>query len=129
MRPFHEFLAGSGMARLGLGSGWKGSFAGRRERAEVQSGGMSGCLSTGSDESGRAIVMAGTPSSVRSRLLWAGEAARSMGLPDTCRLPKNYRDACRPAGDGIVVPAVRHLEGSRPEAVVDAPGHATERAA
>ncbi len=27
MRQFHEFFAGGGMARLGLGSGWKCCFA------------------------------------------------------------------------------------------------------
>jgi DNA (cytosine-5)-methyltransferase 1 len=32
-----------------------------------------------------------------------------MGLPDTYVLPKNYNEAYHLAGDGLVVPVVRHL--------------------
>lgn len=101
----------------------------RRQRAEVRFDGMSGCLRTGSGGSSRQIIMTVTPDSIRSRLLSAREAARLMGLPDTYRLPQNYREAYHLAGDGLVVPVVRHLAGHILEAVVDAAGHATERAA
>ena len=32
-----------------------------------------------------------------------------MGLPDDYQLPTNYRDAYHLAGDGVVVPVVRHI--------------------
>ena len=32
-----------------------------------------------------------------------------MGLPDDYQLPGNYRDAYHLAGDGVVVPVVRHI--------------------
>ena len=32
-----------------------------------------------------------------------------MGLPDSYRLPENATDAYHLAGDGVVVPVVRHL--------------------
>jgi len=32
-----------------------------------------------------------------------------MGLPDSYRLPSNYNQAYHLAGDGVVVPVVRHL--------------------
>jgi DNA (cytosine-5)-methyltransferase 1 len=34
---------------------------------------------------------------------------RTMGLPDTYALPKNYNDAYHLAGDGVAVPVVRFL--------------------
>jgi DNA (cytosine-5)-methyltransferase 1 len=46
---------------------------------------------------------------VQSRLLSPREAARLMGLSDSYKLPKNYNEAYHLAGDGLVVPAVRHL--------------------
>ena len=32
-----------------------------------------------------------------------------MGLPDSYQLPERYNDAYHVAGDGLVVPLVRHL--------------------
>jgi DNA (cytosine-5)-methyltransferase 1 len=49
--------------------------------------------------------------SVRTRLLSPREAARLMGLPDSYHLPSNYNLAYHLAGDGVVVPVVRHLAG------------------
>lgn len=37
------------------------------------------------------------------------EAARLMGLPDSYKLPANYNAAYHIAGDGVVVPVVRHI--------------------
>ena len=48
-------------------------------------------------------------SEIRSRLLSPREAARLMGLEDSYKLPKNYNDAYRLAGDGVAVPVVRYL--------------------
>ena len=38
MRQFHEFFAGGGMARLGLGSGWKWLFADDFDEGKCRSG-------------------------------------------------------------------------------------------
>ena len=38
MRQFHEFFAGGGMARLGLGSGWKCSFADDHDEGKCRAG-------------------------------------------------------------------------------------------
>ena len=45
-----------------------------------------------------------------------------MGLPDTYVLPANYNDAYHVAGDGVVVPVVRHLAKSIFEPIVGASG-------
>jgi DNA (cytosine-5)-methyltransferase 1 len=46
---------------------------------------------------------------VRSRLLSPREAARLMGLPESYKLPASANAALHLAGDGVVVPMVRHL--------------------
>ena len=81
----------------------------RRQRAEVRFDGISGCLRTGSGGSSRQIVMTVNGDDIRSRLLSTREAARLMGLPDTYRLPENYREGYHLAGDGVAVPVVRHI--------------------
>ena len=64
--------------------------------------------------SSRQTVMIVDGDTVRSRRLSAREAARLMGLPDNYKLPSNYIEAYDLMGDGVVVPAVRHLaEGAR----------------
>lgn len=84
--------------------------AGRRtQRAEVRFDGIAGCLRTPRGGSSRQTLMIVEGRSIRSRLLAAREAARLMGLPDSYRLPANYNCAYHLAGDGVVVPVVRHL--------------------
>ena len=39
----------------------------------------------------------------------AREAARLMGVPDELPLPGRYNQVYKAMGDGVVVPAVRHL--------------------
>ena len=46
---------------------------------------------------------------MRSRLLTPRESARLMGLPESYRLPASTTAALHLAGDGVVVPMVRHL--------------------
>lgn len=82
---------------------------GRTQRAEVRFDNVSGCLRTPGGGSSRQILLFVTASNVRSRLLSPREATRLMGLPDHYQLPSNYNEAYRLAGDGIVVPIVRHL--------------------
>lgn len=81
----------------------------RAQRAEVRFDDVSGCLRTPVGGSSRQILVIVEAGKVRSRLLSPREAARLMGLPDTYRLPENYNEAYRLAGDGVVVPVVRHL--------------------
>lgn len=84
--------------------------AGRRtQRAEIRFDGIAGCLRTPQGGSSRQTLMIVEGTSIRSRLLAAREAARLMGLPDSYKLPANYNRAYHLAGDGVVVPVVRHL--------------------
>ena len=82
---------------------------GRTQRAEVRFDDVAGCLRTPVGGSSRQTIMIVDGDKVRSRLLSPREAARLMGLPDNYELPENYNDAYYLAGDGLVVPVVRHL--------------------
>ncbi|CNK54738.1 DNA-cytosine methyltransferase [Yersinia pseudotuberculosis] len=79
------------------------------QRAEVRFDGIAGCLRTPAGGSSRQSILVVQGNKIRSRLLSPREAARLMGLPDTYKLPNNYNDAYHIAGDGVVVPVVRHL--------------------
>jgi DNA (cytosine-5)-methyltransferase 1 len=81
----------------------------RVQRAEVRFDDIAGCLRTPVGGSSRQLLMFVEGDSVRSRLLSPREAARLMGLSDSYKLPQNYNEAYHLAGDGLVVPAVRHL--------------------
>jgi DNA (cytosine-5)-methyltransferase 1 len=81
----------------------------RAQRAEVRFDDISGCLRTPVGGSSRQTLIIVEGDKVRSRLLSPREAARLMGLPDAYTLPKNYNEAYHLAGDGVVVPVVRHL--------------------
>ena len=81
----------------------------RRQRAEIRFDNVSGCLRTPSGGSSRQTIMIVEGDVVRSRLLSPREAARLMGLPDSYKLPENYNEAYHLAGDGVVVPVVRHI--------------------
>jgi DNA (cytosine-5)-methyltransferase 1 len=81
----------------------------RVQRAEIRFDEISGCLRTPVGGSSRQIVVVIEDRQVRSRLLSPREAARLMGLPDAYVLPANYNEAYHLAGDGVVVPVVRHL--------------------
>lgn len=82
---------------------------GRVQRAEVRFDGIAGCLRTPCGGSSRQTVMLVCGDCVQSRLLSPRETARLMGLPDSYRLPKNYNDSYRLAGDGVAVPVVRYI--------------------
>ncbi len=81
----------------------------RAQRAEVRFDDISGCLRTPVGGSSRQTLIIVEDGKIRSRLLSPREAARLMGLPNTYALPKNYNEAYHLAGDGVVVPVVRHL--------------------
>ena len=91
----------------------------RRARAELRFDGRAGCLRTPSGGSSRQTLLMTEGGSVRTRLLSRREAARLMGLPDTYVLPDRYSDAYHLAGDGVVVPVVRHLAATVLEPIVD----------
>lgn len=82
---------------------------GRRQRAEIRFDGVAGCLRTPVGGSSRQTIMIVQDGRLSSRLLSPREAARLMGLPDSYRLPDHYNSAYHLAGDGLVVPVVRHL--------------------
>ena len=100
-----------------------------RQRAEIRFDGISGCLRTGSGGSSRQFIMTVHGNRLRSRLLSAREAARLMGLPDDYQLPSNYRDAYHLAGDGVVVPVVRHIAANILEPVLASASRVSREAA
>lgn len=79
------------------------------QRAELRLDGVAGCLRTPGGGSSRQTVMFIEGDKVQARLLTTLEAARLMGLPDWYQMPDNYNEAYHLAGDGVVVPVVRHL--------------------
>ncbi|MCY4156337.1 MAG: DNA cytosine methyltransferase [Gammaproteobacteria bacterium] len=81
----------------------------KAQRAEVRFDGLSGCLRTPAGGSSRQLVIVVEGDNVRTRLISSRETARLMGLPDDYELPENYNEAYHLTGDGVVVPAVRHL--------------------
>ncbi len=101
------------MGRLTIGTVYRrtrvSSDGTKHQRAEVRFDGVAGCLRTPSGGSSRQTLLIVDGRSVRSRLLSPREVARLMGLPDRYRLPANYNEAYHLAGDGVVVPVVRHL--------------------
>jgi DNA (cytosine-5)-methyltransferase 1 len=80
-----------------------------RQRTEARFDGLAGCLRTPGGGSSRQFILVAEAGEVRSRLLTGREAARLMGLPETYRLPERANAALHLAGDGVVVPMVRHL--------------------
>jgi DNA (cytosine-5)-methyltransferase 1 len=79
------------------------------QRAEVRFDDVAGCLRTPAGGSSRQLILVVKDDKVRSRLISTRETARLMGLPETYQLPSNYNEAYHLTGDGVVVPAVRHL--------------------
>jgi DNA (cytosine-5)-methyltransferase 1 len=99
------------------------------QRAEVRFDNMAGCLRTPAGGSSRQTIMIVEANTIRSRLVSAREAARLMGLPDDYVLPENYNEAYHLAGDGVVVPVVRHLAKHLLEPIAAAPNCLTKVAA
>ena len=101
----------------------------RAQRAEVRFDEIAGCLRTPGGGSSRQTIIVVDGKKVRSRLLSPREAARLMGLPEEYILPKNYNEAYRLMGDGVVVPVVSHLSRYLLEPLVQISQARTERAA
>lgn len=81
----------------------------KMQRAEVRFDEIAGCLRTPAGGSSRQRILVVHRGKIRSRLISSREAARLMGLSDSYALPNKYNDAYHVAGDGVVVPVVRHL--------------------
>ncbi|WP_217896999.1 DNA cytosine methyltransferase [Granulicella rosea] len=81
----------------------------RQVRAEIRFDDIAGCLRTPVGGSSRQLIVVVEGEKVRSRLLSPREAARLMGLPEKYVLPQKYNEAYHLAGDGLVVPVVRHI--------------------
>ena len=96
------------------------------QRAELRIDGLAGCLRTPAGGSSRQLILEVVGQRVRSRLLSARETARLMGLPDTYKLPTAYNDAYHVTGDGIAVPAVRHLAANILEPILALNGTSTD---
>lgn len=103
--------------------------AGRSQRAEVRFDDIAGCLRTPGGGSSRQTIVVVEGNSIRSRLLSPRETARLMGLSESYKLPENYNDAYKLAGDGVVVPVVRHLAEYILEPVLAAQRNAQSRVA
>jgi DNA (cytosine-5)-methyltransferase 1 len=88
------------------------------QRAEVRFDEIAGCLRTPAGGSSRQTILIVKGRKIRSRLLAPREAARLMGLPADYVLPANHNEAYHLAGDGVVVPVVRHLAGALLEPLV-----------
>jgi len=101
----------------------------RTQRAEVRFDDIAGCLRTPGGGSSRQTIIVIQGSKVRTRLLSPREAARLMGLPDEYILPKNYNEAYRLMGDGVVVPVVQHLSRYLLESLIRFKKSAVEQAA
>ena len=123
-----KVAAASGMPRRTIGAVYKrtrrDANGARTQRAEVRFDDVAGCLRTPAGGSSRQLVLAVDGPVVRSRLVSGREAARLMGLPDDYELPSNYNEAYRLAGDGVVVPVVRHVAAHILEPVLSANGRA-----
>jgi DNA (cytosine-5)-methyltransferase 1 len=89
------------------------------QRAEARFDDVAGCLRTPAGGSSRQFVLIVEKGRVRSRLMSARETARLMGLSDDYALPKSYNEAYHLTGDGVVVPAVRHLAAYVLEPLLD----------
>jgi DNA (cytosine-5)-methyltransferase 1 len=93
---------------------------GRAQRAEIRFDGLAGCLRTPAGGSSRQTILIVEGDKLRARLLTPRECARLMGLPDDYRLPSGATDAYHLAGDGVVVPIVRHLAAHLFEPILSA---------
>lgn len=82
---------------------------GKIQRAEARFDGLAGCLRTPGGGSSRQTILEVEGEMIRARLLSARETARLMGLSDSYRLPARATAAYKLCGDGLCVPAVRHL--------------------
>lgn len=89
------------------------------QRAEIRFDGIAGCLRTPAGGSSRQSIVVVDGDSVRSRLISSRETARLMGLSDDYELPERYNEAYHLTGDGVVVPAVRHLAAHVLEPILD----------
>ena len=81
-----------------------------RQRAELRTDGLAGCLRTPAGGSSRQILMFINGNQIKARLVSSREVARLMGLDDSYRMPDTYNNAYRVAGDGVAVPVVRYLD-------------------
>lgn len=98
-----------------------------QQRAEVRFDDVAGCLRTPAGGSSRQTVLVIEAGRIRSRLVSPREAARLMGLPDSYVLPSRLNQALHLTGDGVVVPAVRHISRFLLEPLLSANDHFTEQ--
>lgn len=76
---------------------------------ELRFDNVAGCLRTPEGGSSRQYVVIYKDGRFTTRLLTVQEAARLMGVRDSYRILGTYNDGYKAMGDGVAVPAVRHL--------------------
>ena len=81
-----------------------------RQRAELRTDGLAGCLRTPAGGASRQILIFIKGKQTKARLVSSREVARLMGLPDSYSMPDTYNNAYRVAGDGVAVPVVGYLD-------------------
>ena len=82
---------------------------GGQQVLEVRFDNVAGCLRTPQGGSSRQYVVIYKDGHFSTRLLTVQEAARLMGVRPSYRILGTYNDGYKAMGDGVAVPAVRHL--------------------
>ena len=82
---------------------------GGQQVLEVRFDNVAGCLRTPQGGSSRQYVVIYKDGQFSTRLLTVQEAARLMGVRASYRILGSYNDGYKAMGDGVAVPAVRHL--------------------
>lgn len=80
-----------------------------RQVLELRFDNVAGCLRTPEGGSSRQYVVIYKDGRFSTRLLTVQEAARLMGVRASYRILGSYNDGYKAMGDGVAVPAVRHL--------------------
>lgn len=81
-----------------------------KQRAEVRSDDIAGCLRTAVGGSGKQFVVAAGKGNIRMRTLTARECARLQGVPDKFKIfATSERQALNAFGDAVCVPAVEWI--------------------
>jgi len=88
-------------------------------RAEVRFDGIAGCLRTPNGGSSKQTLIIIEKDHIKTRHLTGRECVRLMGLPENYKIPENTNSALYLAGDGVVVPVVRHISENLIQPLLD----------
>lgn len=82
---------------------------GGRQVLELRFDDIAGCLRTPEGGSSRQLLVIYRDGAFKTRLLTVRETARLMGARDSYKIVGSYNDGYKAMGDGVAIPAVRHL--------------------